>query len=79
MNYPAKGLLMASVGMAFFIFAAATAWSAPPADWSEVPTTTVKLFHPGQSSYQWLRGSGHKRANKKVIQGDSCISCHSSE
>ncbi len=79
MNYPAKGLLMASVGMVFAIFTAATAWSAPPADWSEIPTTTVKLFYPGQSSYQWLRGPGHKRANKKVIEGDSCVSCHEGE
>ena len=79
MNYPAKGLLMASVGMAFAVFTAASAWSAPPADWSEVPTTTVKLFYPGQSSYQWLRGPGHKRAYKKVIEGDSCVSCHEGE
>jgi len=79
MNYPAKGLLMASVGMAFSIFATATAWSTPPAGWSEIPTTTVKLFYPGQSSYQWLRGPGHKRAYKKVIEGDSCVSCHEGE
>jgi hypothetical protein len=55
------------------------ALAAPPADWSQVPTKTVKLFYPGQSSYQWLRGSDHKRAYKKVIRGDSCISCHEDE
>ncbi|MEE8392864.1 MAG: ethylbenzene dehydrogenase-related protein, partial [Rhodospirillales bacterium] len=34
---------------------------------------------PGQSSYQWLRSSEHKRAFKKTIKGDSCISCHEGE
>ena len=53
--------------------------SAPPGDWTSVPNKTVKLFYPGQSSYQWLRSSGHKRADKKVIQGDSCVSCHEGE
>jgi hypothetical protein len=38
------------------------ALAAPPADWSRVPTKTVKLFFPGQSSYEWLRGKEHKRA-----------------
>ena len=57
----------------------AASLAAQPSDWSAVPTTTVKLFYPGQSSYQWLRSPEHKRANKKVIQGDSCISCHEGE
>ncbi len=57
----------------------AASYAAPPSDWSKIPTATVKLFYPGQSSYQWLRSPEHKRANKKVIQGDSCISCHEGE
>lgn len=79
MNFPARCFMAAGVGIAFSIAALAPAWSAPPKDWSEIPATTVKLFYPGQSSYQWLRGSGHKRADKKVIQGDSCVSCHEGE
>jgi len=55
------------------------ALAAPPADWSQVPAKTVKLFYPGQSSYQWLRSSEHKRADKKVKAGDSCVSCHEGE
>jgi len=65
-----------------FAFAAAIsgpALAAPPTDWSSVPVKDVKLFYPGQSSYQWLRSAEHKRAKKKTAQGDSCISCHEDE
>jgi len=55
------------------------ALAAPPADWSKVSTKTVKLFYPGQGGYQWLRSSSHKRANKKVLAGDACITCHEGE
>jgi len=72
-------LLGASVGLLAAISTSAPAWSAPPADWSAIPTTTVKLFFPGQSSYEWLRSPGHKRADKKVIEGDACTSCHEGE
>lgn len=53
--------------------------AAEPKDWSKIPSKTIKLFYPGQSTYQWLRSPAHKRANKKVIAGDSCISCHEDE
>ena len=39
----------------------------------------MKLFYPGQSSYQWLRSSEHKKADRKVREGKSCISCHEDE
>lgn len=48
-------------------------------DWSSVPTTTVKLFYPGQSTYQWLRTKAHKRANLQVIEGQACVACHKDE
>ena len=51
----------------------------PPADWSAIPTKTLKLFYPGQSSYDWLRSSDHKRAYAKVAEGDACVSCHEGE
>lgn len=53
--------------------------AAPPADWSQVPTTTLKLFYPGESSYNWVRSSEHKRAYSKVERGESCVSCHEGE
>ena len=54
-----------------------TAWAADPAkmDWSKIPTKTVKLFYPGQASYQWLRTPEHK-GEKLIAQGKACISCH---
>lgn len=57
----------------------ATGLAAPPSDWSAIPTTTVKLFYPGQSGYDWMISSDHKRADKKVLAGDSCVSCHEGE
>jgi len=57
----------------------ALAAEAPAIDWSNVPTKSVSLFYPGQSSYQWLRSKEHKRADRKTEQGDSCISCHEGE
>lgn len=53
--------------------------AAAPADWSGIETRLVKLFYPGQSSYQWLRGKEHKKAFSKVRKGESCLSCHEEE
>ncbi|MEE8350845.1 MAG: hypothetical protein V3R37_01430, partial [Rhodospirillales bacterium] len=66
--------LLMTLGLMILLWG--TAMAAPPSDWSAVPTKTVKLFYPGQSSYQWLRSKAHKRADKKVKRGDSCVSCH---
>jgi hypothetical protein len=65
--------------LAIAALGSASVTAAPPADWSQVPTTTLKLFYPGQSSYQWVRDSEHKRAYSKVERGESCISCHEGE
>lgn len=58
---------------------AAALQAAPPADWSAIPTTTLKLFYPGQSSYEWLHSEDHKRAFRRVAKGESCVSCHEDE
>jgi len=57
----------------------ALASSANSVNWSSIDAKEVKLFFPGQSSYQWLRSKEHKRADKKTWQGDSCVSCHEDE
>jgi hypothetical protein len=69
------------VSLSLFILSGFTSYvgAAEPKNWSEIPTKTIKLFYPGESTYQWLRSSAHKRANKKVIAGDSCASCHENE
>jgi len=43
-------------------------------DWSKIPSTTVPLFFPGQSSYEWLR-KDHPGAS--AVQADQpCVTCH---
>src|SRR6266511_1600362 len=56
---------------------AGPAMSADPAkiDWAKVPATTVTLFYPGQSSYEWLRKDSHPGAGA-VKAGESCETCH---
>lgn len=44
-------------------------------DWSGVPTTSVTVFYPGQSTYQWLRSPEHEGA-KQVAAGGACVACH---
>jgi len=64
--------------LAWAALAAGPALAADPAaiDWSKIPTVKVPLFYPGQSSYEWLRGDGHKDGMKEVQRGDSCTKCH---
>ncbi|MFQ5765021.1 MAG: ethylbenzene dehydrogenase-related protein [Rhodospirillales bacterium] len=71
-----------TLGAAIAGLLAAASWpalAAPPADWSRIPTKTVTLFYPGQSGYGWLRSRDHRRADRKVKRGDSCVSCHEGE
>ena len=77
----ASARMLTSGGIALLLLAShsGNASAAQPADWSQIPSKTFKLFYPGQSTYEWLRSPAHKRANKKVIAGDSCVSCHEGE
>jgi hypothetical protein len=47
-------------------------------DWDRVPATTLTLFYPAQSSYQWLRGPDHAGA-AAVEQGMACTTCHAGQ
>jgi hypothetical protein len=53
----------------------APALAAGPPDWSAIPTKTVTLFYPGQSSYTWLRSDEHPGA-RMVTKGKRCTTCH---
>jgi len=79
MKYQVRGLLPIIYSILAFSIMTGNVLASGPVDWSKIPVKTVKLFYPGQSSYQWLRSKAHKRANKKVIAGDSCFSCHEGE
>ena len=72
-------ILATSIGMALAAQASLPAWSAPPADWSQIPTKSVVLFYPGQAGLQWVRSPDHKRANKQTLAGEACVSCHEGE
>ena len=57
-------------------FTAATA-QAGTVDWKKIPSKTVTLFYPGQSTYQWLRADhGHEKARKQTNKGKACLACH---
>ena len=47
-------------------------------DWTLVPTRTLTLFYPAQSSYQWLRSADHP-GSSMVAQGTSCVTCHNGQ
>ena len=67
--------------MGVAVLASGPAFAADPAalDWTQVPTKTITLFYPGQSTYQWLRSPEHKRANMQTIEGQACVACHKGE
>ncbi|HSD60861.1 MAG TPA: ethylbenzene dehydrogenase-related protein [Burkholderiales bacterium] len=60
-------------------FAVTPAMGAEPAkiDWGKVPVTTVTLFYPGQSSYEWLRNDHQGGKGAKATQEmQTCTKCH---
>lgn len=63
--------------MGMSALAAGSVMAADPAsiDWSKISATTVPLFYPGQSSYEWLRSDKHPGA-KFVLDGKACSTCH---
>lgn len=69
---------MSAVFLAVCTVFAGSALAADPAtiDWSKVPVTNVKLFYPGQSSYEWLRSDRHPGAGM-VKKDAACAACHS--
>ncbi|MFZ2853598.1 MAG: ethylbenzene dehydrogenase-related protein [Rhodocyclaceae bacterium] len=68
-----KTILMAGIGA----IVAGPVMAADPAaiDWSGIPASTIALFYPGQSSYEWLRGGEHDGA-KGVLREQACVKCH---
>lgn len=74
-----KSVLAIALGLAVFGMSSASAADPATIDWSKIKVTSIPLFYPGQSSYEWLRSDAHKGANKEVKRGDSCVSCHDEE
>jgi Ethylbenzene dehydrogenase len=63
---------------AIFVLPASGAFAADAStiDWSAVPASTIPLFYPGQSTYEWRRSPGHPKGMKQVEEGRACVSCH---
>ena len=67
------------IALAALVAGPALAGDPGSVNWSDVPTSTLTLFYPGQSTYQWLRSADHKRANLQTIEGQACVACHLDE
>jgi hypothetical protein len=68
---------LALIAMSIVAIFAGPALAVDPAtvNWVNVPTKTLTLFYPGQSSYQWLRSSDHPGV-QVVTGGGACLTCH---
>jgi hypothetical protein len=64
------------IAMSGLAASGAFAADAATIDWGKLPSTTVTLFYPGQSSYEWLRSPAHKVGARRVAEGRACVSCH---
>ncbi len=71
--------LSLGAGALLTLYSSGAVLAGPPDDWSAIPTKTVTLFYPGESTYDWLRSPSHKRAYKKVLKGEACLACHEGE
>jgi hypothetical protein len=67
---------MLAVGLVFGAAQPAGAADPQTIDWPKIPAKSLTLFYPGQSTYEWLLTADHKKGDKQVAQGKSCISCH---
>ncbi|WP_170411907.1 NapC/NirT family cytochrome c [Ruegeria atlantica] len=49
-------------------------------DWNAVATADLKLFYPGQASFEWVQnGKSHGGARPLTKGGDQCTTCHAKE
>jgi hypothetical protein len=74
MRYAVRLVAMLFAGAS--IFNPAFAVDPQTIDWSKIPSKSIALFYPGQSTYDWLLSPGHKKGDKQVARGKACISCH---
>ena len=67
-----------ALALAVAALAANTSLAADSAsiDWSGIPVRKVKMFYPGQASYEWLQSKEHKKGDRAIAQGRSCTTCH---
>ena len=59
---------IAAIGLVTGLVGPALAAEPQSIDWSKIPTKSITLFYPGQSTYDWLVSPAHPGA-KQVTQG----------
>lgn len=75
MKHNMKKALIGMLAISLGGMVAGSAFAAPP-DWSKVPVNKITLFYPGQSTSEWLLSPAHKKGNKQIPKGKSCMVCH---
>jgi hypothetical protein len=73
-----SNLTRAVLGIGALVSAPALAADPATIDWKSVPTKTLTLFYPAQSTFQWLRSSAHPGA-QVVGTGGACLTCHNGQ
>lgn len=68
-------LIPGAIILAVLFTGAALAADPATLDWKSVPTTTINLFWPAQSSFQWLNSPDHSGAAMVKKMG-ACVTCH---
>lgn len=71
-NGMSRGVVMAAT---LGVVTSALAADPQTIDWPKVPATSMVLFYPGQSTYDWLTSPGHMGASQ-VAQSRPCLTCH---
>ena len=67
--------IAAMIGLAAGLIGPVLAADPQSIEWSKIPTKSITLFYPGQSTHDWLVSPGHLGA-KQVEQGQACRTCH---
>lgn len=68
-------LMQIAMGITALLGGAASAADPASINWGKIPTKTLSLFYPAQSTYQWLRSTDHPGA-PVVAGGGACLTCH---
>jgi hypothetical protein len=51
-------------------------WAQAAPDWSKVAGTTVHVFHPGATPWEWIESKGKHGGSRGLARGESCAGCH---
>jgi hypothetical protein len=78
MKVKAMSVTWHTAGLLLLAAGPALAASVESIDWSRIPTKTLTLFYPAQSTYQWLRSADHPGA-QPVAAGTACVACHTGQ